>query len=300
MTPTSVSIGNFDGVHIGHARLIHRARELVGPAGRVVAMTFDPHPISVLRPERTPERLTTFEERSMLLRAAGADDVIRLEPTPQFLAREPDEFLHRLISDHHPSHIVEGHDFHFGHLARGTPRTLEVLGQAWGVHTEIVDPVEVDLGDQLLVRASSSLLRSLIGTGRVRDAARVLGRPYSVSGQVMKGDQRGRTIGFPTINLAADTMMPADGVYAATAVLPDGTRRAAAVNIGKRPTFAGVERRMEAHLPGCSLPFEYGWKATLEFHSFVRDQVRFGGAEQLMQQLRRDQARVVELLAMPM
>jgi riboflavin kinase/FMN adenylyltransferase len=297
---TSVSIGNFDGVHIGHARLIHRARELAGPAGKVIAMTFDPHPISVLRPERTPERLTTFEQRSVLLREAGADDVIRLEPTPRFLASEPDAFLHQLIADFHPTHIVEGHDFHFGRAARGTPKTLEVLGQAWGVHTEIVDPVEVDLSDQLLVRASSSLLRTLIGAGRVRDAARVLGRAYSISGEVVKGDQRGRTIGFPTMNIVAETMLPGDGVYAATAILPDGRRTPAAVNIGKRPTFAGFERRIEAHLPGTSLDFEYGWRVQLEFHSFVRDQVRFAGAERLVEQLHRDVVRVGELLTSPL
>jgi riboflavin kinase/FMN adenylyltransferase len=294
--PTSLSIGNFDGVHVGHVRLIHRARELVGPKGRVIALAFDPHPISVLRPQRTPERLTSFEQRASLLREVGADEVVKLEPTHEFLAQEPDVFLRSVIGDYHPTHIVEGHDFHFGRHAKGSPSTLRVLGEAWGVHTEIVDPVEVSLSDQLIARASSSLLRTLLAGGRVQDAARVLGRPYSVSGSVTKGDQRGRTIGFPTLNVPGETMFPADGVYAGIAVLPGGRRLEAAVNIGSRPTFAGVERRVEAHIIDTALPFEYGWPVTIEFHAFLRDQVRFAGVEALLAQLKRDVARASQLV----
>ncbi|MEI7657265.1 MAG: riboflavin kinase [Phycisphaerae bacterium] len=289
--PTAVCIGNFDGVHVGHEAITRAARRLVGREGRVVAMAFDPHPISVLRPSLSPARLTTFETRAALLRKAGADEVIRLEPTASLLQQEPDEFLHAVVSRHGATHVVEGHDFRFGRGARGNPRTLGILCEAWGLATEIVAPVEVDLADQHIARASSSLVRTLVGAGRVQDAIRVLGRPYSVDGEVVRGDQRGRTIGFPTANVAATTMLPGDGVYAALATLPCGTTHAAAVNVGARPTFAGVERRIEAHVITAAPPAGYGWRLRLEFLAWVRDQVRFDGPERLVRQLASDAAR---------
>jgi riboflavin kinase/FMN adenylyltransferase len=292
----ALSIGNFDGVHVGHAALLRRARSLVGDSGRVVAMTFDPHPVSVLRPDAAPQRLTTVQERSDLLKAAGADEVVTLVPTPELLSLEPEEFLRGVVERYKPTHIVEGHDFRFGTKARGTPATLAVLCEAWGVESAIVDPVEVDLVDQSLVRASSSVIRWLLEGARVIDAARVLGRPYSLCGEVRRGDQRGRTIGFPTANLHASTMLPADGVYAATAILPDGARHLAAVNIGARPTFAGIERRVEAHIIGESLTFEYAWQLRLEFAAFLRDQVRFDSIARLTSQLKRDCDRVADFL----
>jgi riboflavin kinase/FMN adenylyltransferase len=240
--------------------------------------------------------LTTFERRAALLREAGADNVVRLVPTAEMLTKEPDAFLHDVVRTHLATHLVEGHDFRFGQKARGTTRTLEVLAQAWGLHAEIVEPVEVDLLDQSVVRASSSLVRELVACGRVRDAARVLARPHEVIGEVRQGDQRGRTIGFPTANVAAETLVPADGVYAATAVLDDGSRHPAAVNIGTRPTFQGVDRRVEAHLIGASMPMAYGWRVRLEFHSYVRDQVRFDGVPRLVAQLKADCRRTLELL----
>lgn len=289
--PTAVCIGNFDGVHVGHEAITRAARRLVGEGGRVVAMAFDPHPITVLRPSLSPARLTTFDVRADLLRKAGVDEVVRLEPTTDLLQQEPDVFLHSVVSRHGATHVVEGHDFRFGRGARGNPRTLRILCDAWGLTAEIVAPVEIDLSDQHIVRASSSLVRTLVRSGRVQDAIRVLGRPYAIEGEVVRGDQRGRTIGFPTANVAATTMLPGDGVYAALATLPDGTTHAAAVNVGSRPTFAGVERRLEAHVIAGSPPAGYGWRLRLDFLAWIRDQVRFDGPDRLVRQLVSDVAR---------
>lgn len=294
----AVTIGNFDGVHLGHQALIHRARELAGSDGRVIAMTFDPHPTATLRPEKAPTRLTTFAQRSKRLQEAGASEVIKLEPTPELLNLEPDVFIHQVVQQHKPTWFVEGPDFHFGHRASGTPKTLEILGKAFGFEVVIEPPVEVELLDQSLVRASSTLTRWLLSHGRVADAARVLGRPYTLAGTVMQGDQRGRTINVPTANLDTQCMPPADGVYAAFATLPDGRSLPAAVNVGTRPTFAGVDRRIEAHVIGTRLDgLEYGWPLELEFISFLRDQVKFDSIDTLRAQLQKDCDRAMNLLS---
>jgi riboflavin kinase/FMN adenylyltransferase len=295
---TAVTIGNFDGVHLGHAALVQRCRALVGPMGRVVVLTFDPHPLTLLCPARVPERLTALERRAALLRELGADHVEVLLPTPEFLGLEPDEFVNWLLRSFEPSFIVEGEDFHFGRGGRGTNKTLQLLSSRPGFATYqsiVVPPVEVSLSDQSIVRCSSSLLRFLVVQGRTTDAGTMQGRPYEVTGTVVQGDQLGRTIGFPTINIETQCLYPADGVYAATIVTPDNTRLAAAANVGSRPTVKGVQRRIEAHATGSVLPFEYNWPVRLEFGAFLRDQVRFDGLERLTAQLRRDCARAAVL-----
>lgn len=289
MSNVAVTIGNFDGVHQGHAALVRRARELVGATGRVVALAFDPHPATRLRAGSAPARLTTFEHRSALLLQCGADEVHRLEPDDSTLLAEPEQFIARVVESHRPAWFVEGEDFHFGKNRTGTPRTLQVLGKAWGFGVDIVPAVEVALVDQLIARASSSLVRWLLLHGRVRDAATVLGRHHELSGEVVQGDQRGRTMGFPTANLVSQCLAPADGVYAALATLPDGAVAPAAVNIGKRPTFAGHDRRIEAHLIGARIDgHHYGWPLRLAFVAWVRDQIRFDSVERLRAQLARD------------
>ncbi len=305
MGVTAITIGSFDGVHAGHRALVRAARERAGSGGRVVAMAFDPHPMSRLRPEAAPARLTTWARRDELLREAGADDVVRLSPSDELLGLEPEAFLARIAREHAPGAIVEGEDFHFGRGRAGTIATLRELGAGHGMEVVVIPAVEVSLEDQLVARASSTLTRWLIAQGRVADAARVLGRPYELSGDVVVGDRRGRTIGFPTANLRTDLLLPGDGVYAAVAALPDGREVPAAVNVGARPTFAGQERRVEAHLVGVSaragepsIPGlrEYGWALTLRLAAFVRDQVRFESVGALVGQLARDCARVREVV----
>lgn len=313
MPATVLTIGNFDGVHLGHAALIARARQLAPhPHGRVIALTFDPHPATILAPARAPTPLLPFSRREALLREAGADEVVKLTPTPDFLAMPPQLFIERLRAAYAPTAFVEGPDFHFGAKRAGTIEVLQELGRAMGFWVEIVPPVEVGLVDGMLVTASSTLARALIATGRVADAARILGRPYELRGTVVQGDRRGRTVGFPTANLKldadwTDVGLPQDGVYAGVGVLPDGSRHPAMVNLGTRPTVNGREHRIEPHLimegssdtrhatgedkkPWSPLPGlpEYGWPLTLELHRWIRDQVKFPSFEALVGQLHRD------------
>ncbi len=300
---TVLSIGTFDGVHIGHRAIIARAREIAGP-GRVVALAFDPHPATQLRPGDAPPRLTTFEDKARLLREAGADEVVHLEPTGERLALTADEFIARLVDEHRPTAIVEGGDFHFGRSRSGNVSTLRDLGASLGFRVEVVPPVLVDLEDQLMAKASSSLVRWLLRHGRVRDAARVLGRDYELEGEVVPGDRRGRTIGFPTANLSTPCMPPAHGIYAGRCRLPDSSEHPCAVSVGTRPTFDGQDRRVEVFIllpqgrragdAGGAIPGlpEYAWRLRVAFDAYLRDEARFGSADALVDQMRRDCARV--------
>ncbi len=321
-TPSVITIGNFDGVHAGHAALLRRAREIASGTTRVVAMTFDPHPLTVLRPEAAPARLTTFERKAALLRAAGADEIVRLMPDAATLGLTPEEFVERVVRDHPPVAFVEGVTFRFGHDRAGDMCTLAELGRKFGFTVEVVAAVEVTLSDMTVVPATSSLARWLVGQGRVRDAGAVLGRPYAIDGEVVPGERRGRVMGFPTTNIRTVCLVPGDGVYAGTAELEDGRRIAAAISVGTKPTFGDGERAVEAYLleeeterPAAAgelrdgktktglreggslagLP-EYGWRITLEFAGWVRDQVRFASVEALVEQIGRDCERVREIV----
>lgn len=309
--PTAVTIGNFDGVHAGHRALIARARDLAGPGGKVIALAFDPHPLAVLRPEFAPPRIEPWTDRVRRLEGAGADHVERLRPTPDLLGLSPAQFLDSLSAQHAPTHIVEGPDFHFGKGRSGTIDTLRTLGAARGIHVEVVPPVVVSLRDQSEVVASSSLVRWLLGRGRVRDAAYALTRPHELTGTVVRGDQLGRTIGFPTINLATECLIPGEGVYAGIADLPDGSSAIAAIHLGGRPAVGDDTPRVEAHLldpaggawaPPADLP-EYAWACTLRLIGRVRDIARFDGLDALTAQIARDcdraRAIVTPVLAPP-
>ena len=311
-----VSIGTFDGVHRGHAALLARARTLAAAHGaRVVAMAFDPHPLTALSPAAAPARLTTWADRERLLRGLGADEVIRLRPEPATLGLSAEEFIRLVVADVRPAVLVEGPDFHFGRGRTGNVAWLAGFLPALGVGLEVLEPLTVALDDLLLAPASSTLTRWLLARGRVADAARVLGRWHTLAGTVVRGDRRGRGLGFPTANLATEVMLPGDGVYAARAVLEDGRAFAAAVHVGPRPTFGATARTVEAHvivdgaradgagtgstwspLPG--LP-EYGWGLRLELLAYVRDQAVFPGLEALRGQLSRDVRRAAEWFAHP-
>lgn len=302
MTATVVTIGNFDGVHRGHATLIERARALAGPAGRVVALSFDPHPKSVLAPGTEPERLTTFSQRIARLREAGADEVLRLEPDRALLGMSPEDFLEYVRASFSPIAMVEGADFHFGRGRSGHVEELRAIGARMGFAVEVVDPVEVVLHDDSIVTASSSIARWLLARGRVRDAAVVLGRPHEVTGEVVRGDQRGRGLGFPTANVRTEQVAPGAGVYACIAELPDGRTLPAAVHVGERPTIGDGLHRVEAHLLGLPTSYdttgdgwspidgldENGWRLRLRFVSRLRDPIGFGSLDGLRAQLARD------------
>lgn len=298
-----LTIGVFDGVHLGHRRLVEAAREIAeghGPDARVIVLAFEPSPRFVLDPANAPARLTRFEDRADLLLDAGADEVLRLEPTPDLLGLTPERFVDEVLAPMAPVAVVEGSDFRFGAKRAGDVGTLSELGKSRGFLVRVVEPVKVSLNDQTVVTASSSRVRWLLEKGRVADAGRVLGRAYEVVGEVIKGDQRGRTIGFPTANISSEQTAPGEGVYACVATLEDGRTIPCAVNVGERPTFDGTELRVEAHLIGYQRGRdepEYGWRLRIAFVSRLRDQVRFDGIEQLAAQLTRDVRRANECLS---
>ncbi len=301
--PTALTIGTFDGVHAGHRALIHACCAHAGSSGRVIALAFDPHPLTHIRPEAAPPRLTTFDAKRALLLSAGATDVFQLRPQDTLLSESPEEFLRWLAATYSPTLVVEGPDFRFGKARAGDITTLQTLGPSLGFQTQVITEVDVTLGDHTLAPARSSLVRWLLTHGRVDDAARVLGRPHELSGTVTQGDRLGRTIGVPTANLAAiESMLPINAVYACLARMPDGRQFPAALNIGTRPTVNGSTRRVEAHIiedaPGTAttgLP-EYGWPLTLDLVAFVRDELRFPSLDALKGQISRDIARVRQLV----
>lgn len=286
-----VTIGNFDGVHKGHQAIAARAAAHAGSSGRATAITFEPLPASVLRPLHAPARLTTTARRAQLLRDAGCTDVVELHPTIDLLNLEPEAFIADLRTRVPFDAIVEGADFRFGHRRAGTVETLKVLGTRMGFTIIVAPEVEVALADSAIVAPRSTTIRWMLELGRVNDAARLLGRAHAVEGAVVRGDQRGRTLGFPTANVqCAGQQLPADGVYAGTAHTPIGSFRAA-ISVGTKPTFANAARACEAHL----LEFhgaldEYGWPIRVDFSAWIREQWRFSGADALVEQMRRDVA----------
>lgn len=306
---TAITIGNFDGVHLGHVALLRAARQRAGNAGRVVVVTFDPHPAAILAPGKQPPRLMSLDDRRAALLAAGADEVVALQPTPEFLTTPAEAFIDGLVDRFAPGWFVEGDDFHYGQGRKGTIQTLRAHGLRRGFELHVVESVVTPLLDHTIAPVSSSLVRWLVSHGRVGDAAALLGRPYELVGVVERGDQIGRTIGVRTANLHQDSdeacLLPADGVYAGWAQLPDGRSLPAAINIGVRPTVAGTTRRVEAHLidpdsapdprPASGVP-DYGWRLRLGFQAWLREQVRFSSREALREQLRRDTARALRLL----
>ncbi len=302
-------MGTFDGVHVGHAALIERARRMcegIGDQTRIVALAFDPHPLSELRPQACPPRLSGFAQRREWLLAMGADEVVRLRPTREVLSMSPEEFIEWLQREHGMRGIVEGTEFRFGARRAGDIGSLRALGTERGFAVEIVEPVEVDLSDQSLTVASSSAARWLVAHGRMLDARRVLGRPQELVGEVVRGARRGRELGYPTANLRTELLLPADGVYACRARLDDDREFDAALSVGTNPQFNAdgtIERRAEAYLldvardgdaiAGLS---EYGWTLRLEVHAWIREQMTFDGIDALVAQIERDVERVSGLI----
>ncbi len=300
----ALTIGNFDGVHSGHCALVHRCREAVGSDGKVVVLAFSPHPMMVLNPEQAPGSIEPIEVRVARLKAAGADEMVVIEPTPELLSMSAQAFVDFVIDTYRPTVMVEGTDFRFGKRRAGTPTVLKELATVRGVEVQIVPPVEVALTDQSIVKASSTMTRWLIAHGRVRDAGFVLGRPHELIGTVVQGDQLGRRIGFRTANLKTDSMLPCDGVYGVVVVLPDGTEFGGAMNIGIRPTVDGTERRAEVHvfdadglpwMPSDGFP-EYGWDIRVKMIGWVRDQIKFASVDVLSEQLGRDVVRAKSMV----
>ncbi len=288
--PSVVTIGVFDGVHRGHRTIIGRAVRAAEDGGlRSVAVTFDPHPMTVVRPDHVPPLLQPVEDRVALLAGTGVDVVLVLPFTRELSQLEPAAFVERVLAGSLSARrVVVGTNFRFGHRAAGDVELLAVLGDDHGFGAEAVSLLELD-GDPI----SSTQVREHLEQGDVAWATAALGRPWSYTGEVVRGDGRGRTIGVPTANVVAPdgVLRPGNGVYAARALHADGTWDAV-VNVGTRPTFDGTTTTVEAHLLDASEQAEdldlYGTQLRLELLARLRDERRFDGPEELVAQIHAD------------
>ncbi|MFO0708217.1 MAG: bifunctional riboflavin kinase/FAD synthetase [Sandaracinus sp.] len=290
-TPSVVVPGNHDGVHRGHVALLARARELAAARGaRVVALTFDPHPLALIAPERAPTPLTTIERRAELLVRAGADDVVVARFDRAYAELSAEDFVSQeLVARLGACAVLVGADYRFGKGRRGEPGLLRALGAEGGFDVEVIDAV----GSGAVARISSTTVREALREGDLARTRELLGRVHELEGVVVEGHRRGRTIGFPTANLeGVKVMLPPDGVYAIVARVLEGPRASeplltGMLNVGTRPTFA-AGRSIEAHLFDVSRDL-YGQRLRLGLVARLRDERRFDGVEALVAQLREDE-----------
>ncbi|MFW6124576.1 MAG: bifunctional riboflavin kinase/FAD synthetase [Pirellulales bacterium] len=288
----AVAIGNFDGVHRGHARLVQRLREtarrLEGPA---VVLTFDPSPTTILHAEASPAQLSWLQRKADLLGSLGVDAVIAYPTDRDLLELSPESFFQRIVVDWLAARaMTEGTNFRFGRRRSGDVERLGRLCRAAGVALEVVEPIQL-AGETV----SSSRIRRLIAAGQVETAARLLIEPYRIRGAVAGGSRRGESLGYPTANLqGVDTLLPGEGIYAGHAYL-DGHAEPAAISVGPNPTFDEDVRKVEAYL----LDFQgdlYGRTVELDFVARMRDIIQFGSADELVGQLDRDVRQTREIL----
>lgn len=294
LTNTWVTIGSFDGVHIGHQSIIS---QMVTAAhanqAQVVVITFFPHPMEVLRGDQGPFYLTTPEERVELLTKLGVDATITLKFDHTLSALSAEEFIAQITSQLDLHQLWLGPDFALGHNRRGTIPVLQQLGLKYGYDVHIVPIVDSKDG-----KVSSRQIRSYLQEGKVALAARLLGRPYSVLGKVVHGDGRGKGLGIPTANLEVwpKRILPSSGVYATWAYIEDQPLPAV-TNIGVRPTFENqpVPARVEAHLLDYDRAL-YGQALRLEFIERIRSEKRFPSIEALVSQIQKDIEKTIEVL----
>jgi len=299
--PSIVTIGNFDGVHLGHAAVLRTMVTQARASGeRAVAVTFDPHPAAVHRPGSAPVAITGLADRLDLLEATGLDATLVLRYTLEFARQTPEEFVRDcLVVPLGMSRIVVGRDVRFGLDNSGTLVTMRELGERYGFEVEVIE--DVGDGSGAVGRCSSTQVRARLDAGDVAGAAALLGRDHLLRGTVVHGDERGRELGFPTANLGGEVVgfVPADGVYAGRLRRDAGRGETlpAAVSIGTNPTFDGTERRIEAYVLDRTDLDLYGEDVVLELVGRVRGQVRFDGVDALVAQMDDDVEKVRPILA---
>ena len=288
----AVALGNFDGVHLGHAAVL-RAAHVARPDAPLAVLTFEPYPREVSRPDAPPFRLTLSAERADALAGLGVDLLYELPFHPDFSLMPAEDFVARVLHDGLGArHLASGQDFAFGHRRGGDTAFLAARAEALGMGVTLVPPV-MDAGGPL----SSTRIRRALQDGYPERATAELGRPWAIRGEVTHGDARGRTIGFPTANIALGRHLePARGVYAVTVRLPSGAQYRGAANIGRRPTVnAGPESRLEVNL----FDFDgdlYGQELTVALHAYLRPEMKFSGLDALKAQIARDAAEARRML----
>ncbi|WP_029145682.1 bifunctional riboflavin kinase/FAD synthetase [Microbacterium luticocti] len=321
--PCVVAIGKFDGVHAGHRAVLEKAKtDAAAGAAKVVAVTFDRNPLATLRPEICPDDVIGLHQKLRLLAATGIDATLVLRFDQAMAAQPPDEFVAQvLVTALGVQTVMVGRDFRFGRGGAGTPDLLARLGERFGYQVDVIDDVRADTGER---RVSSTWIREALAAGDVETAARLLGRPHAVWGEVVHGLKRGRELGYPTANLspALEGFVPADGVYAGWLVdegapadgadpeadaapadaadpgVVTGIRYPAAISVGTNPTFDDVPRRVvEAYVLDETDLDLYGHHVEIEFTHRVRGMVAFDGVEALTAQMADDVRRVRALLA---
>ena len=295
---TVVTVGTFDGVHLGHRdvllRLAARGRET---GRRSVLVTFEPHPLEVVNPAAAPPLLTVGDEKLELLAESGIDYVLVVPFTPELSRHTPSQFVDVVLRQRaRMGELLIGYDHGFGRGREGDVEVLQALGARTGFHVEVVPPFTIDGGRPI----SSTSIRRAVAGGDLHRAAASLGRLYSVGGRVRQGDRRGRLLGYPTINLPMPSqrkLLPPEGVYAVRVQTPHGPF-GGMMNLGPRPTFADLSVSLEVHLFDADVSL-YGAHVRVEFVARLRDTMRFPGAEALIAQLQRDEEAARRALTLP-
>ncbi len=280
-----IALGNFDGFHSGHQAVVRAAKQLADKmALPLIVASFDPHPVNLFQPAARPFRLTSLSQRQHLFAAAGASAMLLIEFGPEMAATSAEDFIDKLLVERFGAGgIVTGSDFGFGREKRGSAKTLQAAADDGKFAYIAVDPVN-NLGEPV----SSSRIREALVDGDPGEAAFLLTRPFAIEGEVEHGDKVGRSLGFPTINVALSTYLrPRYGVYAVSVKLPDGRIMRGAANIGVRPQFEPPVEKLEVHLLGYSGDL-YGETVEVAFHSYLRDEARFNNIEQLKTQMAAD------------
>lgn len=281
----SIALGTFDGVHLGHRKIIQRVVESARlQKGTSVVFTFDPHPRMVLKPDMPLPMITTLAEKREIMAGLGVDVFFTLPFYSEFARLSPEEFVRNILVEYiRPELVVVGPNYTFGHRGEGTAETLRKLGRKFGFLVIIEAPVFT--GGQMV---SSTLIRKMINRGEIGEANKLLARYFTMSGQVVSGDRRGRELGFPTANVAFSTtaLLPADGVYAVKVVL-NGRRYSGVANIGANPTFKVGERRLEVHILDFSADI-YEQFITVQFVQRIRNIKAFARVDELIGQIARD------------
>jgi len=288
-----IALGNFDGFHLGHQAVVARTIEKARAEGRpAIVATFDPHPVRLFHPEAVPFRLTTLDQRERLFAQAGADAMLVFNFTRELAAKTAEEFVAMLAQDLGAAGVVTGEDFTFGRGRSGSIESLRAYGATLGLSAETVAPVLDEHGEIV----SSSRIREALMAGDCATAARLLTRPYAIAGEVIHGDKRGRTIGFPTANMnIGKYLRPTYGIYAVRVRLPDGRVLDGAANLGIRPTFDPPKELLETYIFDFAESL-YGQTIEIELIEKLRDEQKFDSLDGLIEQMDADVAKARTIL----